>query len=153
MTLGFFSVFLAFCFHKHLPIFVQPMPKEPGIMRSSCHTVDFKNGTPMATLPGAWRYRVSAGNGRPGVSIMRLGETESSIRCFYLICSTYTCLGSSVLEIQQHVARTLSNQLLSLDRGFSLEDPAQGAPCYYRGFTVSGSLALLFFLRLLLQDS
>ena len=27
------------------------------------HTNDFKIGTPVATLPGAWRYRVSAGTG------------------------------------------------------------------------------------------
>ena len=36
----------------------------------SNHTSDFKIGTPVATLPGAWRYRVSAGTGRPGVSIL-----------------------------------------------------------------------------------
>ena len=36
----------------------------------SSHTNDFKIGTPAATLPGAWRYRVSAGTGRPGVSIL-----------------------------------------------------------------------------------
>ena len=41
--------------------------------------MDLKIGTPAATLPGAWRYRVSAGTGRPGVSILRLGETESLI--------------------------------------------------------------------------
>ena len=35
----------------------------------SSHTSDFKIGTPVATLPGAWRYRVIAGTGRPGVSI------------------------------------------------------------------------------------
>ena len=35
----------------------------------SSHTSDFKIGTPVATLPGAWHYRVSAGTGRPGVSI------------------------------------------------------------------------------------
>ena len=29
-----------------------------------------KIGTPVATLPGAWRYKVSAGTGRPGVSIL-----------------------------------------------------------------------------------
>ena len=29
-----------------------------------------KIGTPVATLPGAWRYRVSTGTGRPGVSIL-----------------------------------------------------------------------------------
>ena len=33
-------------------------------------TSDFKIGTPVATLPGAWRYGVSAGTGRPGVSIL-----------------------------------------------------------------------------------
>ena len=36
----------------------------------SSHTSDFKIGTPVATLPGAWRYRLSAGSGRPGVSIL-----------------------------------------------------------------------------------
>ena len=34
------------------------------------HTSDFKIGTPVATLPGAWRYRVNAGTGWPGVSIL-----------------------------------------------------------------------------------
>ena len=38
----------------------------------------------MATLPGAWRYRVSAGTGWPGVSILWLGEVESLICSFYL---------------------------------------------------------------------
>ena len=36
----------------------------------SSHTSDLKFGTPVATLPGAWHYRVSAGTGRPGVSIL-----------------------------------------------------------------------------------
>ena len=36
----------------------------------SSHTSDFKIGTPVATLPGAWRYRVIAGTGRPSVSIL-----------------------------------------------------------------------------------
>ena len=34
------------------------------------HASDFKIGTPVATLPGAWRYEVSDGTGRPGVSIL-----------------------------------------------------------------------------------
>ena len=38
-------------------------------LRSS-HTSDLKIGTPVATLPGSWRYRVSTGTGRPGVSIL-----------------------------------------------------------------------------------
>ena len=33
----------------------------------SNHYSDSKIGTPVATLPGAWRYRVSAGTGCPGV--------------------------------------------------------------------------------------
>ena len=38
----------------------------------------------MATQPGAWHYRVSAWTGWPGVSILWLGEMESSICNFYL---------------------------------------------------------------------
>ena len=34
----------------------------------SSHISDLKIGTPVATLPGAWRYRVSTGTGQPGVS-------------------------------------------------------------------------------------
>ena len=33
-------------------------------------TSDLKIGTPVATLPGAWHYKVSAGTARPGVSIL-----------------------------------------------------------------------------------
>ena len=41
-----------------------------GIFSGSSHTSDLKIGTPMAALPGAWRNRVSAGTGWPGVSIL-----------------------------------------------------------------------------------
>ena len=34
------------------------------------HTSDVNIGTPVATLPGAWRYRVSTGTGRPDVRIL-----------------------------------------------------------------------------------
>ena len=54
------------------------------IFSGSSHTSDSKIGTPVATLPGAWRYRVSAGTGRTGVSILWLGEMESLICNFYL---------------------------------------------------------------------
>ena len=37
----------------------------------------------MATLPGTWYYRVSAGTGWPSLSILWLGEVES------LICNSY----------------------------------------------------------------
>ena len=45
-------------------------PAGAGIFSGSSHTSDLKIGTPVATLPGAWRYRVSTGTGRPGVSIL-----------------------------------------------------------------------------------
>ena len=41
-----------------------------GIFPGSIPTSDLKLGTPAATLPGAWRYSVSAGTGWPGVSIL-----------------------------------------------------------------------------------
>ena len=34
---------------------------------------------PVTTLPSAWRYRASAGTGRPGVSNVRLAEKVSVI--------------------------------------------------------------------------
>ena len=40
-----------------------------GVGGGSSHTSDLKFGTPVATLPGAWCYSVSAGTGWPGVSI------------------------------------------------------------------------------------
>ena len=36
----------------------------------SGHTSDLKMGATVATLPGTWRYRVSAWTGWPGVSIL-----------------------------------------------------------------------------------
>ena len=45
-------------------------PACTGIFLGLSHTSDLKIGTPVATLPGAWRYRVSTGTGRPGVSIL-----------------------------------------------------------------------------------
>ena len=51
----------------------------------SSHTSDLKIGTRVATLPGAWHSRVGTGTGRPGVSILWLGEVESWIYNFYLI--------------------------------------------------------------------
>ena len=74
--------------HRELPLLtdhlaglvVRRLPPErkiPGsnpacarIFSGSSHTSDLKIGTPVATLPGAWRYRVNAGTGRPSVSIL-----------------------------------------------------------------------------------
>ena len=60
----------------------------------SCQTSDLKIGTPVATLPGAWHYRVSAGTGRPGVSILWLGEVES------LSCNFYLSVAARKLSVQ-----------------------------------------------------
>ena len=45
-------------------------PACAGIFSGSSHTSDLNIGNPVAALPGAWRYRVSTGTGRPGVSIL-----------------------------------------------------------------------------------
>ena len=45
-------------------------PACAGIFTGSVHTSDLNIGTPVATLPGAWHYRVSTGTGRPGVGIL-----------------------------------------------------------------------------------
>ena len=54
------------------------------ILPGSSHTSDLKIGTPVATLGGAWRYRISAETGWPGVSILRLVRWESLIFNLYL---------------------------------------------------------------------
>ena len=59
-------------------------PSCAGVFTGSSHTSDLKIGTPVATLPGAWRYRVSTRTGCPGVSILWLGEVEHWICNFYL---------------------------------------------------------------------
>ena len=45
-------------------------PACAGIFPGSSHTNDLKVGTPVAALPGAWCYRVSAGTGWPSASIL-----------------------------------------------------------------------------------
>ena len=53
------------------------------------HTSDLKIGSPVATLPGAWRYRVGTGTSWLSVSILWLGEVESLICNF--CCSVAAC--------------------------------------------------------------
>ena len=78
-------------------------PACAGIFSGSSHTSDLNIGTSVATLTGASHYRVSAGTGRPIVSILWLGEMESFICSFYLsvaarkiVCADpslrYTCM-------------------------------------------------------------
>ena len=45
-------------------------PACAGIFSGPSHTSGSNTGTPVTTLPGAWCYRVSAGTGGPGVSIL-----------------------------------------------------------------------------------
>ena len=90
-------VFRFLCFHAYdrlVDLVVRRPPQErkipgsnpicSGIFPGWSHTSDSKIGTPVATLPGAWRYRVSAGTDRSGVNILWLGEVESLICNFYL---------------------------------------------------------------------
>ena len=41
-----------------------------GSFSWSSHTSHFKIGTPVATLPGTWCYRISVGTGRPGIGTL-----------------------------------------------------------------------------------
>ena len=68
----------------------------------SNHTSDLKIGTPVATLPGAWHYRVSTGTGRLGVSTLWLGKVES------LICNFYLSAAESKLSVQIRPRDTLA---------------------------------------------
>ena len=43
---------------------------ESRLRRDFFGSSDLKTGNPVTTLPGAWRYRVSAGTGGPVVSIL-----------------------------------------------------------------------------------
>ena len=66
-----------------------------GIFSGSSHTSDLKNGTPVATLPGAWRYRVSTGTGWPGVSTLWLCDVESWI-CNFISVWQHVKLSSQI---------------------------------------------------------
>ena len=55
-----------------------------GVSGVSGHSSDLNIGTPVATLPGTWCYRVSARTGWPGVGILSLGEIASLVCNFCL---------------------------------------------------------------------
>ena len=65
--------------------------KPPNILRVCNYDSDLKIGTPVATLPDAWRYRVGTGTGRPGANILWLSEVES------WICNLYLSVAASKL--------------------------------------------------------
>ena len=74
------------------------------------HTNDLKFDIPLATLPGGWCYRVSAGTGwpGPGVSILWLGEIESLIYNFWLSVAAHKLFEQ--IHPWCYVAGTLINQ-------------------------------------------
>ena len=49
----------------------------------ACSSSDLKLGTQVDGLSGAWRNRVSASTGWPGVSLLWLAEISSLIHSFY----------------------------------------------------------------------
>ena len=65
-----------------------------GIFPGRVIPVTLNIGTPVATLPGVLRYRISAETGWPGVSILRLGETESMVCNFYFSVTARTTVGA-----------------------------------------------------------
>ena len=71
------------------PGFVPRFPR--GTFFGASHTSDFQVSTPVATLPGAWRYRVSAGTGWPWGGILGMGEIASSICNFCQCGGKYDC--------------------------------------------------------------
>ena len=101
-------------------------PACDGIFFGSSHTSDLKIGTPVAAPPGAWRYSVSAGTGRTGVSILWLGEVESFICNFYLSVAARTIVWvdpslkctSMCLDVKQSTSKQ-TNILLSVEANWN----------------------------------
>ena len=92
-----------------------------SLYRSS-HTRDFIINTPVAALPGTWHYRVSAGTGWPGVSVLCLGEMESLICNFYPSVAAHAivwappslCMLTCCWDAKQPTATTLFIHLMLL---------------------------------------
>ena len=105
-------------------------PACAGIFSGSSHTSDLKIDSPVATLPGAWRYRVSTGTGRPCVSILWLGEVESLICNFYLseAASKIACADPSLRYTFYNLLtapRTVSNTYAQVARAQSCANHVQ----------------------------
>ena len=91
-----------------------------GHERNSSLRFLFRGPVIPVTLPGARRYRVSAGTGRPGISIrwptysgyntVTGWDGKFDLQLLSQCGSTSTCLSRSVPEIHWHVAWTFSNQ-------------------------------------------
>ena len=88
----------------------------------SSHTSDLQIGSPVATLPGAWRCGVSIGTGWPGVSILGLGEVESLICTFCLRVAARTIVFAhpSLRYASMLLGREATNQQTNLASAVSL---------------------------------
>ena len=72
-----------------------PPPSRPPLrFTQSTNTSDLNNGTLVATLPGAWHYRVRARTGWPGASMLLPGEIASLISDFYLSMAARTIVSA-----------------------------------------------------------
>ena len=60
-----------------------------GDFYRTCHSSDWKIGTPVAALPGGWHNRVSDGTGWTSVSVVWLGGIESLICYFYITVAVH----------------------------------------------------------------
>ena len=110
----------------------------------STHTIDLKIGTPVATLPGAWHYKISAGTGWPGVSKLWLGEVESLIWNFYLsVALSVQILSWDTLACCWDVKQPTNNQLTLWPSGKASASRA-AEPGSNRAFALGLFLLLLF---------
>ena len=82
----------------------------------SSHTSDFKIGTPVATLPGAWRHRISSGTGWHGVNILWLGEVASLICNFYLSVAASKLVWATELYTKWSAPRGIAEKGLMRER-------------------------------------
>ena len=72
-----------------------------GSISGSSQTGDMEIGTQVVTLLGAWRYRVSARTGWPGVSILWLGVV--AVGCLLNVPATGECISGTDLLRQFYV--------------------------------------------------
>ena len=76
----------------------------------SSHTSDLKIGTPVASLPGTWRYRVSAGVAWRCVSILWLGEVEILIWNFCISVAARKLVWVSLRYTSMLLGHEVSNK-------------------------------------------
>ena len=95
----------------------------------SNHTSDFI--TPVATLPGAWRYRVSTGTGWTGVSILEMGDIARLLCNFYLsVAARATVLADASLRYTSMLlGRSAINHQPTLAHSLARDTQRENSPC------------------------